>query len=189
MERKIGEIFKCHDTFLQVWEAKEPDGCNGCFFEEYRPLCLPYKCTAQEREDGKNVQFKQISKTMTTEEAKRRAELYSALAEGKTIQVQNPNGKWEDLKIEGLDHLYDCNKYRIKPEIKYRPFKSQEECWQEMHKHPDFGWVIRTGVYLNVFDVYGDAIHTPEDQHGIDFDDAFNELTFTDGTPFSIKEG
>ena len=29
---------------------------------------------------------------MTREEAKRRAELYSALAEGKTIQVQNPNG-------------------------------------------------------------------------------------------------
>ena len=68
MERKIGEIFNVHGTFLQVWEAKESDGCNGCFFEEYRPLCLPYICAAQEREDGKNVQFKEISKTITTEE-------------------------------------------------------------------------------------------------------------------------
>ena len=24
---------------------------------------------------------------------------------------------------------------------KYRPFKTQKECWKEMHKHPDFGWV------------------------------------------------
>ena len=31
-------------------------------------------------------------KTMTREEIKRRVELYSALADGKTIQVQNPNG-------------------------------------------------------------------------------------------------
>ena len=207
MERKIGEIFKCHDTFLQVWEAKESDGCNGCFFEEYRPLCLPYKCTAQEREDGKNVQFKQISKTMTTEEAKRRAELYSALAEGKTIQVQNPNGKWEDLKIEGLDHLYDCNKYRIKPEIKYRPFKSQEECWDEMLKHQPFGWIYNKNdsCYYCIISVDEDKIElSPEMQpHSettikeyymensyIDFVTALEdyEYTFADGTPFGIKE-
>ena len=197
MERKIGEIFKCHNTFLQVWEAKESDGCNGCFFEEYRPLCLPYKCTAQEREDGKNVQFKQISKTMTTEEAKRRAELYSALAEGKTIQVQNPNGKWEDLKIEGLDHLYDCNKYRIKPEIKYRPFKSQEECWNEMLKHQPFGWVkskkserhffIGSVLWNNDFnDVF--VTFACDGMLGRSSKSMFEDFTFDDGTPFGIKE-
>ena len=36
---------------------------------------------------------------MTRKEAKRRAELYSILAEGKTIQVQNSDGTWEDIKI------------------------------------------------------------------------------------------
>lgn len=125
---------------------------------------------------------------MTTEEAKRRAELYSALAEGKTIQVQNPNGKWEDLKIEGLDHLYDCNKYRIKPEPKYRPFKSQEECWNEMHKHPNFGWVKEKAseIIYNISGISKLSIVILEDISS--FKEAFDIYQFEDGTPFGIKE-
>ena len=134
---------------------------------------------------------------MTREEVKRRAELYSALAEGKTIQVQNPNGKWEDLKIEGLDHLYDCNKYRIKPEIKYRPFKTQEECWNEMLKHQPFGWVKDEYNYVHIECVLENVIEfSPvEDDDGtlltctIDFTSVCEEgYTFADGTPFGIKE-
>ena len=124
---------------------------------------------------------------MTREEIKEAAKVMEAYADGKKVQKQDINGLWIDCDNPMFD--WASFNYRIKPGPKYRPFESQEECWQEMHQHPDFGWVIRTGVYLNVFDVYGDAIHTPEDQHGIDFDDAFNELTFTDGTPFGIKEG
>ena len=124
---------------------------------------------------------------MTREEAKRRAELYSALAEGKTIQVQNPNGKWEDLKIDGLDHLYDCNKYRIKPEIKYRPFKTQEECWNEMHKHPDFGWVT-DGYYKSTISVKSDSIVVTISSLEYDFGKAYIHFTFADGTPFGIKK-
>ena len=79
---------------------------------------------------------------MTREEIKRRAELYSALADGKTIQVQNPNGgEWFDVKIDTLRSISEELNYRIKPEPKYRPFKSQEECWNEMLKHQPFGWV------------------------------------------------
>ena len=125
---------------------------------------------------------------MTREEIKRRAELYSALAEGKTIQVQNPNGKWEDLKIEGLDHLYDCNKYRIKPEPKYRPFKSQEECWNEMHKHPNFGWVKEKAseIIYNISGISKLSIVILEDISS--FKEAFDIYQFEDGTPFGIKE-
>ena len=88
---------------------------------------------------------------MTQEEVKMRAELYSALAEGKTIQVKN-NGTWEDVKIEGLNKIYDYNNYRIKPEPKYRPFRSREECWQEMNNHSDFGWLTRidTGNFEHI---------------------------------------
>ena len=126
---------------------------------------------------------------MTREEAKELLPIIQAFAEGKTIQDKIEGlTDWVDTDEINLEYEGQKIKHRIKPELKYRPFKSQEECWQEMHRHPDFGWVIRTGVYLNVFDVYSDAIHTPEDQHGIDFDDAFNELTFTDGEPFGIKE-
>ena len=66
---------------------------------------------------------------MTREEVKRRVELYSALAEGKTIQVLSCKGEWIDIKTDELDYLKNYYKYRIKPEPKYRPFKSQEECW------------------------------------------------------------
>ena len=79
---------------------------------------------------------------MTREEIKRRVELYSALADGKTIQVQNPNvGEWFDVKIGTLRSISEELNYRIKPEPKYRPFKTQEECWNEMLKHQPFGWV------------------------------------------------
>lgn len=127
---------------------------------------------------------------LTRERAKELLPIIQAFTEGKTIQWKDGLGRWLDFSNEDAEvNFNDCpSHYRIKPEPKYRPFSTQEECWNEMHQHPDFGWVIRTGVYLNVFDVYSDAIHTPEDQHGIDFDDAFTELTFTDGDPFGIKE-
>ena len=79
---------------------------------------------------------------MTREEAKRRAELYSALADGKAIQVQNPvTSKWEYLDINKIGEFMEELNYRIKPEPKYRQFKTQEECWNEMLKHQPFGWV------------------------------------------------
>ena len=194
MERKVGEIFNANGTILQVCEAKESDECNGCFFENIHPRCLPYICAAQEREDGKNVQFKEISKTMTREEAKRRAELYSAVANGKTIQIQCANGEWTDVQNSTLICIDDDRfKYRIK--LEYRPFKSKEECWNEMHKHPDFGWVKVnvTSEYEQVVRV-SDYCKTELCFNIANSDDDYtsemmlNSYTFTDGTPFGIKE-
>ena len=77
-----------------------------------------------------------------------------AYAEGKTIQFLN-GGKWYD--VYDADFYQSPDKYRIKPEPKYRPFKNQEECWNEMHKHPDFGWIKGkvTGEYKQVIRVFG----------------------------------
>ena len=145
---------------------------------------------------------------MTREEAKRRAELYSALAEGKAIQVQNPNGgEWFDVKIEALRSICEEFNYRIKPEPKYRPFKTQEECWNEMLKHQPFGWIYNKNdsCYYCIISVDEDKIElSPEMQpHSettikeyymensyIDFVTALEdyEYTFADGTPFGIKE-
>ena len=131
---------------------------------------------------------------MTREETKRRAELYSALAEGKTIQVLSCNGEWIDIKTDELDYLKNYYKYRIKPEPKYRPFKSQEECWQEMHKHPDFGWIKGkvTGEYKQVIRVFGcktELIFNISYNSPADYSPEmmFSSYTFTDGTPFGIK--
>lgn len=123
---------------------------------------------------------------MTVQEIREAAKVMEAYANGKKIQYLNDDNEW----IDAPNPLFDWDNcvYRIKPESQYRPFKSQEECWQEMHKHPDFGWVIRSGVYLNISGVYCDTIYTLEDSNGIHFDYAFLELTFTDGAPFGVKE-
>lgn len=108
-----------------------------------------------------------------------------AFVDGKKIEYSSDGEDWIETETPTWDTDFV---YRIKPEPKCRPFKSQEECWNEMHKHPDFGWVIRSGVYLNISGVYCDTICTLEDSNGIHFDYAFLELTFTDGAPFGVKE-
>lgn len=124
---------------------------------------------------------------MTREEAKRRAELYSALAEGKTIQILNMEGNWVDVEVKKLNYIPETLKFRIKPEPKYRPFKIQEECWEEMHKHPDFGWVT-DGYYKSTISVKSDSIVVTISSLEYDFGKAYINFTFTDGTLFGIKE-
>ena len=135
---------------------------------------------------------------MTREEAKRRAELYSALADGKTIQVQNPNGgEWFDVKIGTLRSISEELNYRIKPEQKYRPFKSQEECWNEMLKHQPFGWVKskKSGHHFSIGSVLWDkefddvfVTFACDGMLGRSSKSMFEDFTFDDGTPFGIKE-
>ena len=144
---------------------------------------------------------------MEREEIKRRAELYSALAEGKTIQILNMEGNWVDVEVKKLNYIPETLKFRIKPEPKYRPFKSQEECWNEMLKHQPFGWIYSKNVscYYCIISVDEDKIElSPEMQpHSettikeyymensyVGFVTALEdyEYTFADGTPFGIKE-
>ena len=76
---------------------------------------------------------------MTREEAKELLPIIQAYAEGKTIEICDNIG-WRDLIIDSPKFSCKPSCYRIKPEPKYRPFNSMEECWNEMHNHPDF-WV------------------------------------------------
>ena len=130
---------------------------------------------------------------MTTEEIKRRAELYSALAAGKTIQVKNTDGEWSDVKPEKLNYIPEELVFRIKPEPKYRPFRTQEECWEEMNKHPNFGWIKDDDVYRPIIKIDKEKIYYLEygfKRNGITYS-SFKEsleLMFTDGKPFGIKE-
>ena len=129
---------------------------------------------------------------MTRKEAKELLPIIQAFAEGKTIQYEASDG-WIDL--DRLVALSDTSKYRIKPEPKYRPFKNQEECWNEMHKHPDFGWIKGkvTGEYKQVIRVFGygtELIFNISYNSPADYSPEmmFDSYTFTDGTPFGIKE-
>ena len=124
---------------------------------------------------------------MTREEIKEAAKVMEAYDNGKEIQFLNEeDDKWIDTPIPLFN--WDKYTYRIKPESQYRPFESQEECWQEMHKHPDFGWVAaQDSKVIYHINIVGDGyIHI--DGSSIVFSTAYSEYEFLDGTPFGIME-
>ena len=122
---------------------------------------------------------------MTREEAKEMLPIIQAWADGKIIQVRE-KGRWVELCID--DFTRSPDRYRIKPQPKYRPFKSQEECWNEMHKHPGFGWVKEKAseMIYNISGISELSIVILEDINS--FKEAFDIYQFKDGTPFGIKE-
>ena len=132
---------------------------------------------------------------MTREEIKERLPIMRAFAEGKTIQVRiNNDSSWTDLLDDKLEisNLYE---YRIKPGPKYRPFKTQEECWNEMLKHQPFAFLSSANEYdwfsiCRVFEEEGIPKITFASNPYSDYDMAkvFDTFQFADGTPFGIKE-
>ena len=135
---------------------------------------------------------------MTREEAKEMLPIIKAFAEGKEIQYRNSFNEWIDIKKnEGLSFIKTPLDYRIKPEPKYRPFESQEECWNEMLKHQPFGWAkskkserhfsIGSVLWDNDFnDVF--VTFAFDGMLGRSSKSVFEDFTFDDGTPFGIKE-
>ena len=121
---------------------------------------------------------------MTRKENKKLLTIMKAYLEGKTIQFYE-DGKWVDLDEDTF--IAPPDKYRIKPEPKYRPFKNQEECWKEMQKHQPFGWVKgKDGEGLYLIHGINNSIVTTDDI--VSFKDAMHIYEFKDGTPFGIKE-
>ena len=128
---------------------------------------------------------------MTREEAKELLPIIQAFAEGKTIEYRESGGAW---KVAHTPTWSSCLFYRIKPEPKYRPFKSKEECWQEMLKHQPVGWlknkeresVILIGnVYMNKEVL---IVWATNERDSNSASMVFNKYVFADGTPFGIRE-
>lgn len=137
---------------------------------------------------------------MTREEAKKVLPIITAYAEGKTVQVSKyrygGQREWVDLLEDfPFDKSYfKPGAFRIKPEPTYRPFKDGTECWEEMQKHEPFGWakikynptnkavgiaeVNDTHMYLSGYGL----------EDSINYVEAFNTLTFADGTPFGVEK-
>ena len=111
---------------------------------------------------------------ITRENAKELLPIIKAYSEGKEIEYFN-GLKWEDR--EEFRFSSDPSYYRIKS--KYRPFKSVEECWEEMQKHQPFGWIIMKSTQLHcIISLEADA----------DFYHRFKNYLFADGAPYGIKE-
>ena len=124
---------------------------------------------------------------ITRENAKELLPIIKAYSEGKEIEYFN-GLKWENR--EEFRFSADPDQYRIKSEPKYRSFKNSQECWEEMHKHPDFGWVKgkQWGHYASLGCVGEIIIRSEDECHKDSFDSMYNRFTFTDGEPFGIKE-
>ena len=130
---------------------------------------------------------------MTREEAKEMLPIIQAWADGKTVDWYDEDIGW---RASGFTLDFDKNPkyFRIKSELesKYRPFKSQEECFDEMMKHQPFGW-FRSTCNKNLSNIVGIddngmKITNTLYKSKVTYDSAFTCLKFVDGTPFGIKE-
>ena len=133
---------------------------------------------------------------MTREEIKELLPIIQAFAEGKIIQYKNFLDEWTDIEEnEGLSFICPPSDYRIKPQSKYRPFKSQEECWNEMLKHQPFGFlsIADKHDYFSICRVFEEEgkpkIWLTNNTYGdCDMTTAFVIFQFIDGTPFGINK-
>ena len=130
---------------------------------------------------------------MTIKEIRDAAKVMEAYANGKKIQFLDEYNNWIDVTNPTFN--WSIYIYRVKPEPKYRPFKNQEECWNEMHKHSNFGWIKGnvTGEYKQIVRIYNyksELIFNIGYNGSADYssETLFKSYTFADGKPFGIKE-
>ena len=130
---------------------------------------------------------------LTREEAKEMLPIIQAWADGKTVDWYDEDIGW---RASGFTLDFDKNPkyFRVNSETesKYRPFKSQEECFDEMMKHQPFGW-FRSVHNKNLFNIVcinesGIKITNILSKYMDSYDRAFDNIEFVDGTPFGIKE-
>ena len=134
---------------------------------------------------------------MDRNQAKEFYPILQAFAEGRVIECRTkpsaikgtdvPNDWTEMKEIE----YWNNTEYRIKPEVKFRPFNNAEECWAEMQKHQPFGWIKCKEGYFNI--VYVDDYYVglaDKDNSSILLasKNSYQDNTFVDGTPFGIKD-
>ena len=126
---------------------------------------------------------------MTREEARQLLPIIQAYADGKNIQYLNKEFMWEEFD----DNTFSGGvSYRIKPEPKYRPFKTTEECWNEMLKHQPFGWIRNkiTNSLYNITAIYkhNDIVTITTEYSVLTSSELLENFVFIDGISLGIKE-
>ena len=133
---------------------------------------------------------------MTREELKEIMPILTAFVDGKTIQIYDHNKeKWMDEReqLHTADLYLWPSDFRIKPEPNYRPFKDGAECWDTVQKD-GFDWVkIKsdpTNLSVGIAEVNESnvVLSGSRSEEPLGYKQAFDVLTFLDGTPFGMKE-
>lgn len=128
---------------------------------------------------------------MTRGEAKQLLPIIQAFAEGRPIQYRMKDiksAKWNDIFKNYHEFSPHSFQYRIKPEPKYRPFKDEKECWQEMLKHQPFGWVkYKEDGSLGLITLIISEENIFINGIGCNSERTMRGYTFADGTPFGVK--
>lgn len=128
---------------------------------------------------------------MIREQAKNIIPVLQAYADGKDVEMYDPiRGTWVPAPYPSFA---EGDKYRIKGEQEYRPFKSKTECLNEIHKHNLTNWIkdednfyqilILTDEYIHLHDSTGDY-GSISYKAGYTYETAFKKFKFIDGTPF-----
>lgn len=133
---------------------------------------------------------------MDRNQAKEFFPIMQAFAEGRVIECRTkpsvvecsdiPNDWTETKEIEFWNNI----EYRIKPEVKFRPFANAEECWNEMLKHQPFGWVSGDNLFYNIVSVSNIDVsmaNVSGDIVILNFSDVMEDYTFADGATFGVK--
>lgn len=134
---------------------------------------------------------------MKREEAKKAIEIMQAYVDGATIKARSryPNESNRPYKKDpnpdfnwgNMEYIIETKKKTKKSNI-YTPFRSKEECMEELQKHSPFG-VIRSIIgkeYYTITYIGNDSIRTNDGSYS--FDTVFDWYTFYDRSPFGIKE-
>lgn len=132
---------------------------------------------------------------MDRNQAKEFYPILQAFAEGKAIECRTKPSAlskswqgmndWTEIKEIGY---WDNIEYRIKPEVKYRPFKNLKECLEEMQCHIPYGW-IKTDNNVHRLITLLDENRTliGHQETSWTYEKIFECFTFMDGKPFGVR--
>ena len=128
---------------------------------------------------------------MNTVEMREMLPIIQAYVNGKVVEHQEKIGEWQEIPdykflIERDDRPHH---YRVKTKSKYRPFKSADECWNEMLKHRPFGWIrIEEEAYIPISSVGETYLFLDKEGAPRHYVGLLKYATFADSQPFGILE-
>lgn len=84
--------------------------------------------------------------------------------------------------------IKNIDNYRIKPEVKYRPFKNLKECLEEMQCHIPYGWIkTDNNVHRLITLLCEDRTLIGSQETSWTYEKLFESFTFMDGKPFGVR--